>query len=205
MLRVLLHDRAFVDTPEKLTPAEATAISITLVMLTAIVELVAPGSVIIPGWIDLGRGLEEGGRLTARVEKIRVGGALASDANMADFGSFVFCLLGYFAWKARNPAEKVLWALATAATLVGVLSTGNRGGLIGLGIAIVYTTHRFMEVPFACHGGCSLRRAGRRWPTRLPTVPRHRPLVAEMVENRRRNDDVGPSIEKSRSTCSGHA
>ena len=140
----------FVDTPEKLTRLlKLMAISITLVMLTAIVELVAPGTVIIPGWIDLGRGLAEGGRLTARVEKIRVGGALASDANMADFGSFVFCLLGYFAWKARNPAEKVFWALATAATLVGVLSTGNRGGLIGLSIAIVYTTFLFRrKLPF---------------------------------------------------------
>jgi hypothetical protein len=140
----------FVDTPEKLTRLlKLMAITITLVMLTAIVELVAPGTVIVPGWIDLSRGLEEGGRLAVRVHKMRVGGVLASDANLADFGSFVFCLLAYFAWKARNPADKVFWALATAATLVGVLSTGNRGGLIGLAIAIAYTSFLFRrKVPF---------------------------------------------------------
>ncbi|HEX6791169.1 MAG TPA: hypothetical protein VF247_07665, partial [Candidatus Krumholzibacteria bacterium] len=62
-------------------------VSVGLVMTTAIVELAAPGATIIPGWVGMSKQLKEGGEFTARVEKMRVGGALSSDANLADFGT----------------------------------------------------------------------------------------------------------------------
>lgn len=134
----------FIDDEVKLTRLlKVLGVSCSLIMLTAVVELIAPGTVIIPGWIDLHKQLSEGGALTARVEKMRVGGVFGDHANLSDFGSQIFCFMSYFAWKVRNPAEKAFWSVATIMTMVAVLSSGNRGGLIGIGIAVLYTTYLF--------------------------------------------------------------
>lgn len=109
-----------------------------LVFSTALVQLVAPNATIIPGWIGMTHKLKEGGVYSARVTKMRISGALGNDANLADFGAQVICLLGFFAWRAKNPAEKAFWFVAMTVTLVAVLSTGNRGGTVGLAIAIGY-------------------------------------------------------------------
>lgn len=109
-----------------------------LVMLTAVVELVSPGATIIPGWLAIGKRVSEGGEYSFRVTKMRVGGVLASDANMADFGTQLLPFMVYFAWRSRNPAAKVFWTGVSVLTLVAVLSTGNRGGLVGIVIIFVY-------------------------------------------------------------------
>ena len=114
-----------------------------LAFSTALVQLVAPNATIIPGWIGMSHKLKEGGAYSARVTKMRISGALGNDANLADFGAQVICLLGFFAWRAKNPAEKVFWFTAMTVTLVAVLSTGNRGGTVGLAIAIGYALFLF--------------------------------------------------------------
>jgi hypothetical protein len=134
----------FVDNAEKLQRLlKIACISCVLIMLTAVIELIAPSSVIIPGWIQLTKRLSEGDIYTARLEKIRVGGALSSDANLSDFGSQLVCFMAYFAWRSRNPAAKAFWAAATVVTLFGILSTGNRGALIGIAVAVVYGMYQF--------------------------------------------------------------
>jgi hypothetical protein len=114
-----------------------------LVFSTALVQLVAPNATIIPGWIGMAHKLKEGGVYNARVTKMRISGALGNDANLADFGAQVICLLGFFSWRAKNPAEKTFWAVAMTVTLVAVLSTGNRGGVVGLAVAMGYGLYQF--------------------------------------------------------------
>jgi O-Antigen ligase len=114
-----------------------------LVFSTALVQLVAPNATIIPGWIDMTHKLKEGGAYSARVTKMRISGALHNDANLADFGAQVICLMAFFAWRAKNPIEKTFWTGAMLVTLVAVLSTGNRGGTVGLAIALGYGLYLF--------------------------------------------------------------
>jgi O-antigen ligase len=102
------------------------------------VQLVAPNATIIPGWIGMTHKLSAGGEYSARVTKMRISGALHNDANLADFGAQVMCLMAFFAWRAKNPAEKTFWFGATMMTVVAVLSTGNRGGFVGMAIAVAY-------------------------------------------------------------------
>jgi O-antigen ligase len=117
---------------------KVACVAYALTFSTALVQLVAPNATIIPGWIGMAHKLKEGGAYSARVTKMRISGTLGNDANLADFGAQVVCLFAYFAWRAKNPAEKAFWALAVAVTLIAVMSTGNRGGTVGLAIAIGY-------------------------------------------------------------------
>ena len=136
----------FVDDEKKLkTILQLMCVSVGLVMSTAIVELISPGATIIPGWVTMGKRLSEGGALAARVTKMRVGGALASDANLADFGTQLIGFMVYFAYRSRNPATKVFWTCVSALTLVATLSTGNRGGLVGIMILFVYSLYLFRK------------------------------------------------------------
>jgi hypothetical protein len=109
-----------------------------LTFSTALVQLVAPNATIIPGWIDMSHRLKDGGMYSARVTKMRISGSLGNDANLADFGAQVVCLFAFLAWRAKNPAEKTFWWVAVMVTLVAVFSTGNRGGTVGLIVAIGY-------------------------------------------------------------------
>lgn len=134
----------FVDDEKRLKQIlQLMCVSVGLVMLTAIIELSAPGTNIIPGWLGTSNQLKHGGELTARVEKMRVGGVLASDANMADFGTQLLGFMVYFALRARNPAMKTFWFLLSVLTLVATLSTGNRGGLVGIMILFGYALYLF--------------------------------------------------------------
>ncbi|HKW14009.1 MAG TPA: O-antigen ligase family protein [Candidatus Krumholzibacteria bacterium] len=134
----------FVDDEKRLKQIlQLMCVSVGLVMATAIVELIAPGSTIIPGWVGMGKPLSHGGELTARVEKMRIGGALGSDANLADFGTQLLGFMVYFALRAKNPAMKTFWFLVSVLTLVAVLSTGNRGGLVGIMILFGYALYLF--------------------------------------------------------------
>ncbi len=133
-----------VDTTAKLMRlVKVACAAYALVFSTALVQLVAPNATIIPGWIGMHHKLSEGGEYSARVTKMRISGALGNDANLADFGAQVVCLMAFFAWRSRNPAEKAFWATGLMITLVAVLSTGNRGGFIGLAIAMSYGLFQF--------------------------------------------------------------
>ena len=127
----------FVNTEEKLMRmGKVMCISCALVMLTAVVELFAPGTVLIPGWISLTNKLGEG-ELSYRVQGLRVGGSWASHGMLADYGTQLILFMVFFAWRERNPAEKAFWALCAAVTFTAVMSTGNRGATTGLALAVV--------------------------------------------------------------------
>jgi type IV secretory pathway VirB2 component (pilin) len=128
----------FVNDEKKLMRLlQMACIAVGLVMLTAVVELVSPGATIIPGWLAIGKRVSEGG-VSSRFAKMRVGGVLGSDANLADFGTQLLPFMVYFAWRSRNPAAKLFWTGVSVLTLIAVLSTGNRGGLVGIAIIFVY-------------------------------------------------------------------
>lgn len=136
----------FVNSEKKLVRLlQMACIGDGLVMLTAVLELMAPGSTIIPGWLSMTKQLSEGGQYSARVEKMRVGGVLASDANMADFGTQLLPFMLYFAWRSKNPAAKTFWTGVSVLTLTAILSTGNRGGLVGIVIIFVYGLYLFRK------------------------------------------------------------
>lgn len=136
----------FVDNEDKLMRlGKVMCIACGLVMLTAVVELIAPGSTLIPGWISLSHQLGEG-TLGYRMKGIRVGGAFESHGMLADFGTQIFLFMVFYVLRAKNPAEKVFWLLVAAMTVVAILATANRGATagfaLGLTLAMVYFHRR---------------------------------------------------------------
>lgn len=136
----------FVDTEEKLYRlGKVMCISCTLVMFTAVVELFAPGTVLIPGWISLSRQLGEG-QLSYRIQGLRVGGAFDSHGMLADFGTQLILFMVYFAIRSRNPAEKFFWLGCTGMALIAILATANRGAtsgfILGLVLVLMYFRRR---------------------------------------------------------------
>jgi hypothetical protein len=127
----------FVDTEEKLfRMGKVMCIACALVMLTAVVELFAPGTTLIPGWISLSRDLGEG-ELSYRVRGLRVGGAFESHGMLADFGTQLILFMVFYALRERNPAEKAFWWVCAATTFTAIMSTGNRGATTGLALGVV--------------------------------------------------------------------
>jgi len=127
----------FVDSEEKLMRlGKIVCVSCALVMSTAIIELFAPGSTLIPGWISLSH-IPGQGQLGYRLKGIRVGGAFDSHGMLADFGTQLILFMVFYAIRARNPAEKTAWILATAMTVVAILATANRGATAGFALAML--------------------------------------------------------------------
>ncbi len=106
-----------------------------LVMITAVLELFFPGATIIPGWIGLTRSLGEG-MLSHRVQGLRVGGAFESHGMLSDFGTQLLLFMVFFFLRARNPAEKAFWLVASSTTVLAILATANRGAAAGLVLGI---------------------------------------------------------------------
>lgn len=115
-----------------------------LAMFTAVVELFFPGATIIPGWIGLRQQMGEG-LISARVEGMRVGGSLGSHSLLSDFGTQTVFLMVYHAVKSRNPTAKLVWGAISMLTLVAILSTANRGAIVGLAVGFSYCLYLFRK------------------------------------------------------------
>jgi len=126
----------FVNDEDKLLRlCKVICISCALVMLTAVVELIAPGRSIIPGWIGLARNLGEG-QLTYRIQGLRVGGAFESHDMLSDFGSQIFLFMVFFMIVSRNIITRAVWMFAAGLTLIAILGTANRGGMVGFTLGL---------------------------------------------------------------------
>ncbi|MFQ5511636.1 MAG: O-antigen ligase family protein [Candidatus Krumholzibacteriia bacterium] len=111
-------------------------------VLTALIEIGAPGVTLIPGWIKTGQRLGQG-ELGYRLESLRVGGAVASHGLLSDYCTISIFFMAFLFFRARNPIEKLIWALTTMGTFVVLLATANRGAFFGLVIGFVYFLYVF--------------------------------------------------------------
>lgn len=127
----------FVDSERKLLVlTKVLCATVALAMSTALIELVAPGAVVIPGWLSLER-FSGQGRLSFRVEGMRAQGVLQSHALISDFGTQVLFLMLYHTVKSKNPLEKTIWGALSLLTIAAILSTANRGAFLGLAVGAV--------------------------------------------------------------------
>jgi O-antigen ligase len=135
----------FVDDEKKIfTLLKITCAVCGLIMLTAVFELLLPGRALIPGWIGY---LERGGigEIGYRIEGMRVGGALKSQAMLADFGTRTFFLLIFLTMRTKNAFEKLIWGGVTLLTIVAVVATANRGAFFSLALGAVYLLFLFRK------------------------------------------------------------
>jgi O-antigen ligase len=133
----------FVNDEKKIfTLVKITCAVCALVMFTGIMELFMPGRALIPGWIgfDYRGGM---GELGFRLEGMRVGGALKSQAMLADFAARTLLLLILLSIRTRNPFEKAIWYGATALTIVAIVATANRGAFLSLIVGGIYLLYLF--------------------------------------------------------------
>ncbi|MGD8413625.1 MAG: O-antigen ligase family protein, partial [Candidatus Latescibacterota bacterium] len=113
-------------------------------MFTALLEFFMPGQSIIPGWIGFS-GRAGMGEIGFRIEGMRVGGALKSQAMMADFASRTLFLLIFLTIKTRNYFEKTIWAAIGVMCLVTIAATANRGAVTSVSIAGIYLYYLFRK------------------------------------------------------------
>jgi hypothetical protein len=113
-------------------------------MFTALLEFFMPGQALIPGWISF-EGRSGMGELGYRIEGMRVGGALKSQAMMADFASRTLFLLILLTVKTRNLLEKSVWAVIGVMTLVTIAATANRGAVMSVSVGGIYMLYLFRK------------------------------------------------------------
>jgi hypothetical protein len=129
----------FVDDERKLERmTKLIALAGTLVALTGVVELFAPGFSLIPGWIqaDPHRGV---GRLGFRLEGIRIGGALGAHGLLSDYCAFTLFFMVFHFLRSKNPIEKTFWFGASIMAVAVIMATANRGGVLSLLFGLVYS------------------------------------------------------------------
>ena len=128
----------FVDSERKLLVlTKVLCATVALAVSTALIELVAPGAVVIPGWLSLER-LSGQGRLSFRVEGMRAEGVLHSHSLISDFGTQCLFLMLYHTVKSRNPLEKTIWGALSLLTIGAIFSTANRGAFLGFAVGTVW-------------------------------------------------------------------
>jgi hypothetical protein len=129
----------FVDDEKKLERmTKIVAISGAFVAFTGLVELVSPGATIIPGWIQTAQRMGRG-ELGYRLQGIRLGGAVGSHEILGDYSGLCLWFIVVHFLRARNAIEKMLWLGLSAVALVALLATGNRGAVVSLAVAFLYS------------------------------------------------------------------
>ena len=128
----------FVDDEKKLSGiTKAIAISAGLLAFTAVVELFAPGSALIPGWISTGS--HDFGALGMRIEGMRVYGSVGSHSLVGDYVSMSLFFVVLHFLRARNPIENLFWVIVFAVSFPAVLATANRGAFVALVVGVGYS------------------------------------------------------------------
>jgi O-antigen ligase len=129
----------FVDDEKKLERiTKVIALAGGLVALTGIVELFAPGASLIPGWIDTRQPRGEG-LLGYRIVGLRLGGSLHSWDLLSDYCAFTLFFMVTHFLRGKNPIEKLFWLGVSIMTFAVLLATANRGAIVSLACAFVYS------------------------------------------------------------------
>jgi hypothetical protein len=102
----------------------ALTIASFLIFLTVVVEVFFPYATIIPGWIGVEHTYGEAG---AR----RMGGIVGGHDVLADFCVLLFPLILFRFYRASTLPRRLFYALLLVLDLFSLVSTANRGGLIG--------------------------------------------------------------------------
>jgi hypothetical protein len=74
-----------------------------------------------------------------RLEGIRVGGAAQSDGLLSDYCGLCLWLMVIHFLRAKHPFARTFWLGISAVSLLVILATGNRGGVLSLGTAFAYS------------------------------------------------------------------
>ncbi|MEJ2722699.1 MAG: O-antigen ligase family protein, partial [bacterium] len=128
----------FVDDEKKLERmTQLFAISGALAALTGIIELFAPGFVLIPGWIEFPKRAGMG-MLGYRLQGIRVGGAIGAHNILSDYCSFSLLFMIVSFLRAKNPIGKTFWLGTAIMAFAVLLATANRGALVSFMFGFLY-------------------------------------------------------------------
>jgi hypothetical protein len=117
---------------------KVVAISGGVVALTGLVELISPGATLIPGWIQTVHRMGQG-ELGYRVQGIRLGGAVGSHEILSDYSGLCLWFVVTHFLRAKNPIEKLIWLATSAVSLISILATANRGAVVALSVAFLYS------------------------------------------------------------------
>jgi hypothetical protein len=146
----------FVDDEKKLgRVTKMVGVSASLLSITACIELFAPGSTLIPGWIGLPGDFK--GEYGMRIEGLRAHGSVGSHSLLSDFTSMSLFFVVVHLLRSKNPIEGLVWVVLFAMSLTATLATANRGAfvalVVGIGYALWVFRRAFNPVRFALIAG----------------------------------------------------
>ena len=128
---------------------KVAGVMLGVVVFTGIVELFAPGSTLVPGWLSLPK-VRGVGSFTYRIEGVRLGGVVGGHNILGDMASLSLFIMVFHALRSRNPLERFLWAVGALSSITVLLGTANRGAFLSLALALVYALFWFRSrVSFA--------------------------------------------------------
>jgi len=110
---------------------------LTVVVSSGIIELFAPGSTLVPGWLNLHRS-KMMGKFGYRIEGLRLEGVVHAHNVLSDMATLGALIMTYLFLRARNPLERFLWMLGSLASVTVLMGTANRGAFLSIVFAIVY-------------------------------------------------------------------
>lgn len=136
----------FVDNEKKLvTFTRLIAVSAGLLAFTGFMQLVAPTTALIPGWISISNPFDAAGELGRRVEGVRLTGAVSSHSVLSDYSVIGMFFMTLHLIRTRNPITKTVWLAMLAMTFFVTLATGNRGAFLSMLIGILYSGYVFRK------------------------------------------------------------
>jgi O-antigen ligase len=109
----------------------ALTIMSILVFATVIIEVFFPYATIIPGWIGVRNTYMSG-------DTRRMAGVVGGHDSLADMCAIIFPLLLFRLYRATTMTRRVLYTAALLLDIFALVSTANRGGLIGLVFCMGY-------------------------------------------------------------------
>ncbi len=134
-------------------------ISLVTVLAIGMWELVNPGQVLIPGWIDFGNA-EMRSELNFALHGIRIGGPFFDYELLCEYCGLAIFLLVFLIAQARGPSRKTLLAVLLGVAILSLFATVTRGGFVAATVGAVYllwhTRRRLKVVPATIVGVASI-------------------------------------------------
>jgi hypothetical protein len=125
-----------IRTPEHLHRVHLLqALSVAVVSLLGIYELIDPTAVVVPGWIEFFHGPRSE---AINIHNLRIGGPFTDFELFSEYFALNILLLFGLMVRARQPALKFALIGVLGLCWIGIFATLTRGGILALGVGILY-------------------------------------------------------------------
>ena len=134
-------------------------VSLTTALMVGVWELVNPGQVLVPGWLDFGNA-EMRSELNFAMHGIRIGGPFFDYELLCEYCGLAVFLVVFLLAQARGLSHRTVVAILLGVTVLCLFATVTRGGFVAASVGALYllwhTRRRLKLVPTIIVGVASI-------------------------------------------------